>query len=157
VCGVEVVGGQDDQLGGVLLQCADLRVAGEQLFGVVAHGRDLVTLQELFVVGEVTDQQQRWRNYLLSGPDGLRLAYETWRNRLAAAARATGNPDITTHVLRHTAASLRIKAGATPLLVMKAGGWASLDTVSSVYGYLWPSDVVELGRKVDALDWEALD
>jgi hypothetical protein len=74
-----------------------------------------------------------------------------------AAARATGNDTITTHVLRHTADSLWIKAGATPFLVMKAGGWASLDMVSKVYGHLWPSDVVELGRKVDALDWAALD
>jgi hypothetical protein len=29
--------------------------------------------------------------------------------------------------------------------------------VSSVYGHLWPSDVVGLGRKVDALDRDALD
>jgi integrase len=79
------------------------------------------------------------------------------RNRLSAAARATWNDTITTHVLRHTAASLWIKAGATPCLVMKAGGWASLDMVSSVYGHLWPSDVVGLGRKVDALDRDALD
>lgn len=95
--------------------------------------------------------------YLLSGPDGQPLRYETWRNRLAAAARATGHDTVTTHVLRHTAASLWIKAGAAPFLVMKAGGWASLDMVSKVYGHLWPSDVVELGRKVDALDWAALD
>jgi integrase len=87
----------------------------------------------------------------------LPLAYETWRNRLAAAARATGYQHITTHVLRHTAASLWIKAGAAPFLVMKAGGWASLDMVSRVYGHLWPSDVVALARKVDALDWSALD
>ncbi len=95
--------------------------------------------------------------YLLSGPDGYPLAYETWRNRLSAAARATGHDDVTTHVLRHTAASLWIKAGAAPFLVMKAGGWASLDMVSRVYGHLWPSDVADLGRKVDALDWSALD
>jgi hypothetical protein len=95
--------------------------------------------------------------YLLSGPDGQPLRYETWRNRLAAAARATGHDTVTTHVLRHTAASLWIKAGAAPFLVMKAGGWASLAMVSKVYGHLWPSDVVELGRKGDALDWAALD
>lgn len=94
--------------------------------------------------------------HLLSGPDGRPLAYESWRDRLAAAARATNNESITTHVLRHTAASVWIKAGAAPFLVMKAGGWASLDMVSKVYGHLWPSDVAELGRKVDALDWAAL-
>lgn len=94
---------------------------------------------------------------LLTGPDGKPLSYETWRNRLSASAKAAGHPDITTHVLRHTAASLWIKAGAAPFLVMKAGGWASLDMVSKVHGHLWPSDVVELGRKVDALDWHGLD
>jgi integrase len=72
-------------------------------------------------------------------------------------ARASGYGTITTHVLRHAAASLWVKAGATPFLVMKAGGWASLDMVSKVYGHPWPSDVVGLGRKVDALDWAARD
>ncbi|MGH3442563.1 MAG: tyrosine-type recombinase/integrase [Nitriliruptorales bacterium] len=96
--------------------------------------------------------------YLLTGPKGQPLPYETWRNRLSASAKAAGHPDVTTHVLRHTAASLWIKAGAAPFLVMKAGDPASLDMVSKVYGHLWPSDVVELGRKkVDALDWTALD
>ena len=118
--------------------------------------RDIPIISRLRPVLERLKDYAR-SGYLLNGPDGHRLAYETWRNRLAAAARATGNPGVTTHVLRHTAASLWIKAGATPFLVMKAGGWASLDMVSSVYGHLWPSDVVELGRKVDALDWDALD
>lgn len=95
--------------------------------------------------------------HLLTGPDGLPLSYETWRNRLSASATQAGHPGVSTHVLRHTAASLWIKAGAAPFLVMKAGGWSNLDMVSKVYGHLWPSDVVELGRKVDALDWDALD
>lgn len=53
--------------------------------------------------------------------------------------------------------SLWIKAGAAPFLGMKAGGWSSLDMVSTVYGHLWPSDIAELGHKVDALDWDDLD
>jgi integrase len=93
--------------------------------------------------------------YLLSGPDGMRLSYETWRNQMDRATTAAGYT-ITTHGLRHFAASLWIKAGASSLLVMKAGGWSSLDMVGKVYGHLWPSDVVELGRKVSDLDWENL-
>jgi integrase len=93
--------------------------------------------------------------YLLSGPDGQRLSYETWRHQMGRATDAAGYA-ITTHGLRHFAASLWIKAGASSLLVMKAGGWSSLDMVGKVYGHLWPSDVVELGRKVSDLDWENL-
>ncbi len=93
----------------------------------------------------------------LTGPDGRPLSYETWRNRLSTSAHAAGHPEVTTHVLRHTAASLWIKAGAAPFLVMKAGGWSSLDMVSKVYGHLWPSDIPQLGRLVDRLDWDALD
>ena len=118
--------------------------------------RDIPVISRLRPVLERLADYAR-SGYLLSGPDGHRLAYETWRNRLATAARATGSPGITTHVLRHTAASLWIKAWATPFLVMKAGGWASLDIIPSVYGQLWPSDVAELQRKLDALDWDTLD
>lgn len=58
-------------------------------------------------------------------------------------------------MLRHTAASLCLTAGAASFLVMKAG--SSLDMVSKVYGHLWPSDIPQLGQMVDRLDWEALD
>jgi hypothetical protein len=55
------VGGQDEQVGGVLLESADLRVGGAQLLGVVAHRGELVGLQQLLVVAEVADEQQRMR------------------------------------------------------------------------------------------------
>lgn len=118
--------------------------------------RDVPVIRRLRPVLERLKDYSRCE-HLLTGPDGRPLAYETWRNRLSAAAHATGHHDVTTHVLRHTAASLWIKAGAAQFLVMKAGGWSNLDMVSKVYGHLWPSDVAELGRKVDALDWDALD
>ncbi len=118
--------------------------------------RDVPVIRRLRPVLDRLKEYSRCE-HLLTGPNGEPMAYETWRNRLSAAARAVGHGDVTTHVLRHTAASLWIKAGASQFLVMKAGGWSNLDMVSKVYGHLWPSDVAELGRKVDELDWDALD
>lgn len=60
-------------------------------------------------------------------------------------------------MLRHFAASLWIRAGASPLLVQRAGGWSSLAMVGRVYGHLFPSDVEQLSAHMDALDTEILD
>jgi hypothetical protein len=42
------------------------------------------------------------------------------------------HPEYTTQAMRHLAASLWFKAGATPFPVMKAGGSSSTDMVSTV-------------------------
>jgi len=94
--------------------------------------------------------------YLLTGPDGQPLSYESWHTQLARAADTVGT-DYTTKSLRHFAASLWIKAGATPLLVMKALGHSDLTMISRVYGHLWPAEVTEISRRMDRLDWDDLE
>lgn len=93
---------------------------------------------------------------LMSDPGGQILSYETWRNQLANATDRAG-VELTSKMLRHFAASLWIKAGASPLLVQRAGGWSSLEMVGRVYGHLFPSDVEQLSAHMDALDTEKLD
>lgn len=55
-------------------------------------------------------------------PSGLRYLYEE-------LAKATGQENITPHVMRRTFATLAIEEGAPTRLVQKAGGWKSLRMV----------------------------
>lgn len=127
------------------------------------HGKaDSRVPREVPVPGRLRPVLDRLKTYtrcgrLLTGGDGQPLAYESWRNQLRRSAATVGHPEYTTKALRHFAASLWIKAGATPFLVMKAGGWSSTNMVDQRYGHLFPSDVVELSRRVDRLDWDTLD
>lgn len=96
-----------------------------------------------------------WCGLLLTGPDGQRLAYETWRNQLSQSAEATG-VHITTHGLRHVAASMWIDAAVAAgqdweWPVMKFGGWSSLDQVQRTYGHLTDHRVQEGKKAMDAL------
>lgn len=93
---------------------------------------------------------------LMTDPVGQILSYETWRNQFANATSRAG-VELTSKMLRHFAASLWIRAGASPLLVQRAGGWSSLAMVGQVYGHLFPSDVAQLSAHMDALDTEILD
>ena len=77
--------------------------------------------------------------YLLTGPDGQLLSYETWRNQLRRAADAAG-VEVTTHRLRHFAASLWIEAASAAgrdwrFAVMRFGGWSTLAMVERTYGH----------------------
>lgn len=44
------------------------------------------------------------------------------------------------HCLRHTFASRALRSGASPAIVAKVGGWASLAVLMSVYSHLLPED-----------------
>jgi integrase len=91
------------------------------------------------------------RGELLS-PDerGGSLRNTNWRRRVfdPAVARARLSP-LRVHDLRHTAASLSIRAGASVKAVQSQLGHASATMTLDRYGHLWPDELEALS---DALD-----
>ncbi|GAB3656698.1 tyrosine-type recombinase/integrase [Glycomyces tarimensis] len=81
------------------------------------------------------------------GPVRLR----NWRPREFYAARdAIGLPaGLTPHKLRHTAASLAIRAKATPLSVQKLLGHASASETLNTYAHLWDSEIWAVAETLD--------
>jgi integrase len=78
------------------------------------------------------------------------LRNTNWRRRVfdRAAGRAKLTP-LRVHDLRHTAASLPIRAGASVKAVQAQLGHASATMTLDRYGHLWPD---ELDALADALD-----
>jgi integrase len=60
-------------------------------------------------------------------------------------------PRVTAHLLRHTAASLAIHAGANPLVVQRMLGHASAAMTLDVYADLFESDLAVVAEKVGNL------
>lgn len=58
---------------------------------------------------------------------------------------------MTAHLLRHTAASLAIHAGANPLVVQRMLGHASAAMTLDVYADLFESDLAVVAEKVGNL------
>jgi hypothetical protein len=68
-----------------------------------------------------------------------------------AAARAIGEPGLTPHELRHTAASLAIKSGANVKAVQRMLGHASAAMTLDRYADLFDDDLDEVADRLDAL------
>jgi integrase len=69
---------------------------------------------------------------------------------LKPAAADAGLAALRVHDLRHTAASLMIREGATVLAVSKTLGHKSAAMTLDRYGHLWPSDLEDLAERLDA-------
>jgi hypothetical protein len=68
-----------------------------------------------------------------------------------AAANAIGEPGLTPHELRHTAASLAIKAGANVKAVQRMLGHASAAMTLDRYADLFDDDLDDVADRLDAL------
>ncbi len=68
-----------------------------------------------------------------------------------AAARAIGESGLTPHELRHTAASLAIKAGANVKAVQRMLGHASAAMTLDRYADLFDDDLDDVADRLDAL------
>jgi integrase len=117
------------------------------------HGRRSVPLPR-FLVDELT------RTVVNRPPDQLAFPPPqgaVLRNRNAraawfdAAARAIGEPGLTPHELRHTAASLAIKAGANVKAVQRRLGHASATMTLDRYADLFDNDLDDVADRLDAL------
>ena len=91
-------------------------------------------------------------DYLLRGPRSGRQSTTNWRNRVwAPALRDAGMQDIeglVIHSLRHTYASLAIKAGADVKTLQAVLGHASATETLDTYADLWPNRTGEVAEVI---------
>ena len=87
-------------------------------------------------------------DHLLTSPEGAPLRIGNWRRRVfdpalkaAGMACADGREVVRPHDLRHTCASLHIKAGTPPKVLSAVLGHASVSITLDRYGHLYPGDV----------------
>lgn len=89
---------------------------------------------------------------LFTSPDGgvlrNRNARRAWFNTAAIAA---GAPGLTPHELRHTAASLAVKAGANVKALQRMLGHASAAMTLDVYADLFDDDLEAVADRLDAV------
>nr|WP_279588663.1 site-specific integrase [Brooklawnia cerclae] len=89
---------------------------------------------------------------LFLSPAGKRIDPHNWRPRVFdKAAKRIGRPDITPHVLRHTAASLAIRSGADVKAVQRMLGHATAKLTLDTYGHLWDAGLDDVATRMDGL------
>ena len=94
---------------------------------------------------------------LFPAPRGGRFRPDTFRPRVfRPAVKAAGHPEVTPHVLRHTAASWAITAGADVKAVQEMLGHASATMTLDLYGHLWSRRLDEVAARVNDLVTEEL-
>ena len=71
--------------------------------------------------------------------------------RFRPAVEEIGRGDVTPHVLRHTAASLAIRAGADVKAVQRMLGHASATMTLDTYGHLWDRGLDDVAARMDGL------
>lgn len=82
---------------------------------------------------------------------GVRWTPDNWRRQVfEPAAAAIGRPDLTPHVLRHTAVSLAIAAGADVKAIQRMCGHRSARTTLDIYGHLWPDSLDGVADRMEA-------
>ena len=70
-------------------------------------------------------------------------------NRKRLMERA-GVPQISTHDLRHTAATIMLTSGTAPVIVAQKIGHSSVATTADIYGHVMPSDQAQANSAVEA-------
>jgi integrase len=90
--------------------------------------------------------------YVFTAPKGGQIRHSLFYDRyFKPAAAAIGHPDLRWHDLRHTAVSLMIASGATPLVISRAIGHGSIAVTYDVYGHVLPHHDDELADALDAI------
>ena len=84
-------------------------------------------------------------------PRGGPISYSNFRRDFfTPAATAIGSEGLTPHELRHTAASLAISAGASPVAVAKMLGHADPSITLKVYTHLFADDLDDVAARMGA-------
>ena len=73
------------------------------------------------------------------------------RRTFAPAARSIGEPELTPHGLRHTAASLAIAAGANVKVVQQMLGHKTASMTLDLYGHLFPDQLDDVADRLDVI------
>lgn len=78
----------------------------------------------------------------------ITIAPNTVTRHVKAACRAAGLPDVGTHGLRHSFASLALHVGMSEKETMKLGGWSDYKTMRKIYTHVAEKD---LERHINAM------
>jgi integrase len=98
------------------------------------------------MAGEAADE------LVFSSPEGGVLLLRNFRRRaFEPACRAAGLDGLTPHDLRHTAASLAVRAGANVKAVQRMLGHASAAMTLDVYSGLFDDDLDGLADRLDGI------
>lgn len=128
------------------------------------HKRRIVAFAEILdhdlaeaVAGKTHD------SLVFTSPDGKPLRHTTWRRRfwnpaihrltarrVNAASTNAGFPVVTPHDLRHTAASLAIRGGASVVAVQRMLGHADAKMTLNTYAGLFTNDLVDVANVLSA-------
>jgi integrase len=96
--------------------------------------------------------------FVVPAPTGGPLRVPAWRQRVwVPAIAAAGMGGLRIHDLRHTAVSLWISAGASPLEVAKRAGHTSVSVALDRYGHLLESDRDAVTKGLDRIAAAATD
>jgi integrase len=79
------------------------------------------------------------------------------RRTFGPAAIAIGEPNLTPHGLRHTAASLAIAAGGNVKVVQQMLGHATASMTLDLYGHLFPDQLDDVADRLDVISRAAAD
>jgi len=91
-------------------------------------------------------------DWLFTAPGGGQLRIGNWRRRVFdPAVAAAGLPRVTPHDLRHTAASLAIRGGATIKDVQRQLGHATATMTLDRYGHHFEDHLDDVADRLDAL------
>jgi integrase len=92
------------------------------------------------------------RALVFMSPKGQALRYANFRREVwAPALRAAKVPKVGLHVLRHSAASAMIRAGASPKALQTILGHQSAGFTLSVYGHVFEQDVAALAERLETV------
>jgi integrase len=87
---------------------------------------------------------------LFLSPDGCRVNVRNWRRRVfVPAAVSAGLAGMHVHDLRHTAASLMIRSGATVKDVQAALGHKRAAETLDLYGHWWDDALDDVAVRMD--------
>ncbi len=101
---------------------------------------------------DMLDLERPKREPLLVHPRGNRMRPDTFRWQVVLpAARRAGIEGLTTHDLRHTAASLAIRSGADVKMVQEMLGHASAAMTLDLYGHLFHSGLDDVATRMEEL------
>jgi integrase len=147
-----------DLLGRKLLVSESLaEVGGELTFGPTkSHAERGVPLTASLAAALETHLDERVGTdpeaLVFTSPKGHPLRYASVRREVwAPALRSTKIPKIGLHVLRHSAASAMIRAGASPKALQAILGHQSAGFTLSVYGHVFEQEMAALADRLEVV------
>jgi len=102
-------------------------------------------------VANMLDLNRPGTEPLFTSGHGTRIDKDHWRSRVFNVAKGSCSLDITPHDLRHTAASLMIRSGATVKDVQNALGHESAKMTLDLYAGWWDDALDDVSDKVNSL------